>query len=283
MPAWVNEIQYSDKTDKDNIRVRSDYLKKYNVVELSPKCILDKDISQAKNDLSAITRLCEMEDYVDYRVKNDEVEEVMSADITQEDKMKILGDKFLEYIKKKWHDEFDGFRVFGVFCTDIVFIIKTDLCCEIELPKNTYRGRQFGSEIIDWTCYSYVDNEIVFDDDKYEEQYFKKIDKSQDDYIELKQKFDVYEHQIDTDDIDDIEFEEYIDIYSSAIVLGEVLAAFGLYVKSTNISFEYLLSNETNTKVSFNDDYSEAILHYIESWGYEIDDEYGDIMGLNDW
>ena len=27
MPAWVNEIQYSDKTDKDNIRVRSDYLK----------------------------------------------------------------------------------------------------------------------------------------------------------------------------------------------------------------------------------------------------------------
>ena len=41
------------------------------------------------------------------------------------------------------------------------------------------------------------------------------------------QKFDVYEHQIDTDDIDDIEFEEYIDIYSSAIVLGEVLAAFG--------------------------------------------------------
>lgn len=60
MPAWVNEIQYSDKTDKDNIRVRSDYLKKYNVVELSPKCILDKDISQAKNDLSAITRLCEM-------------------------------------------------------------------------------------------------------------------------------------------------------------------------------------------------------------------------------
>ena len=50
-----------------------------------------------------------------------------------------------------------------------------------------------------------------------------------------------------------------------------------------NISFEYLLSNETNTKVSFNDDYSEAILHYIESWGYEIDDEYGDIMGLNDW
>lgn len=28
MPAWVNEIQYSDKTDKDNIRVRSDYLKK---------------------------------------------------------------------------------------------------------------------------------------------------------------------------------------------------------------------------------------------------------------
>lgn len=220
---------------------------------------------------------------MDYRVKNDEVEEVMSADITQEDKMKILGDKFLEYIKKKWHDEFDGFRVFGVFCTDIVFIIKTDLCCEIELPKNTYRGKQFGSEIIDWTCYSYVDNEIVFDDDKYEEQYFKKIDKSKDDYIELKQKFDVYEHQIDTDDIDDIEFEEYIDIYSSAIVLGEVLAAFGLYVKSTNISFEYLLSNETNTKVSFNDDYSEAILHYIESWGYEIDDEYGDIMGLNDW